>query len=173
MPLNRALSLLLAFAAGAALAGMALRWSEPSTPPATANPALAQPATEIPRATPRLLPGPYPANILRVIDGDTFVARVVIWLDQQIEVRVRLRGIDAPELKAACPREAELAQAARQMLAEALAAGVAELREVSLDRYGGRVVARAFNTDGDIGNRLVDAGLARAYAGKKRKSWCE
>lgn len=170
---NRVLSLLLAFAAGAAVAGMLTLWSEPPSPPPTASLSMAPPAAETPRAAPRLLPGPYPATVLRVLDGDTFVARVVIWLDQEIEVRVRLRGIDAPELKAACPREAELAQAARQMLAEALAAGVAELREVSLDRYGGRVVARAFNTDGDIGNRLMDAGLARAYAGKKRKSWCE
>src|ERR1700750_1770804 len=42
------------------------------------------------------------ADVLRVIDGDTFEARVHLWPGLYVTTRVRLRGIDAPELKARC-----------------------------------------------------------------------
>jgi hypothetical protein len=42
----------------------------------------------------------YRADVLRVIDGDTFEARVRIWSGFEITTRVRLRAIDAPELHA-------------------------------------------------------------------------
>ena len=47
----------------------------------------------------------YPAEVLRVIDGDTFEARVRIWSGFEIDTRVRLRAIDAPELYARCASE--------------------------------------------------------------------
>jgi hypothetical protein len=47
----------------------------------------------------------YSAEVLRVIDGDTFEARVRIWSGFEINTRVRLRAIDAPELYARCARE--------------------------------------------------------------------
>ena len=92
-----------------------------------------------------------------VIDGDT--------IDVAGE-RVRLHGIDAPELdqkfwcqgkRLAC---GEMALAAL----EALTAGV-ELRceIIERDRYG-RLVAKCFSPNGiDIGRRLVSAGWALAY----------
>jgi endonuclease YncB( thermonuclease family) len=42
----------------------------------------------------------HPAEVVRVIDGDTFEARVRIWPGMDVTTRVRLRGIDAPELHA-------------------------------------------------------------------------
>ena len=45
-----------------------------------------------------VLPGPIPATIERVVDGDTIDVRARIWLGQEIVVRVRLAGLDAPEL---------------------------------------------------------------------------
>ena len=47
----------------------------------------------------------HPAEILRVIDGDTFEARVRVWPGLDITTKVRLRGIDAPELRAHCEGE--------------------------------------------------------------------
>lgn len=69
------------------------------------------------------LPGPYSAEILRVIDGDTVEARVRIWLGQDVTVHIRLRGIDAPEMHGHCPGEREAAAAARDALARMLAVG--------------------------------------------------
>ena len=46
------------------------------------------------------LHGGYPVEVLRVIDGDTFEARVRIWPGMDVTTKVRLRGIDAAELHA-------------------------------------------------------------------------
>lgn len=50
----------------------------------------------------------HPVEVVRVIDGDTLEARVHLWPGLEMMTRVRLRGIDAPELKAHCPEEREL-----------------------------------------------------------------
>ena len=55
----------------------------------------------------------YPAELLRVIDGDTFAARVRVWRGFEVDTKVRLRAIDAPELHARCAREYLKAEAAR------------------------------------------------------------
>ena len=47
----------------------------------------------------------YPAEVTRVIDGDTFEARVRIWPGHDVTTRVRLRSIDAPEMQARCRDE--------------------------------------------------------------------
>ena len=58
----------------------------------------------------------YPADVLRVIDGDTFEARVRVWPGLDVDTKVRLRGIDAAELHARCGDELAKAQAARAAL---------------------------------------------------------
>ena len=83
-----------------------------------------------------------PADVLRVVDGDTFEARVHVWPGLDVTTKVRLRGIDAAELRARCPEERVKAEAARDALREMLAQGaVAVHRDATLDQYGGRVVA--------------------------------
>jgi endonuclease YncB( thermonuclease family) len=54
----------------------------------------------------------HPVGVIRTIDGDTFEARVHLWPGLDLTTRVRLRGIDAPELKASCPQELQMAEAA-------------------------------------------------------------
>ena len=124
------------------------------------------------------LAGPLPAQVVSVLDGDTLEVRVHIWLGQDIRTRVRLAGIDAPELKGKCARERDLAQRARAYLLARLdsAAGAApvQLKEVRYGKYAGRVLARVETLDGtDLGQGLVTAGLARPYDGRRRASWCE
>ena len=63
------------------------------------------------------------AQVLHVIDGDTFEARVHLWQGLDITTRIRLRGVDAPELKARCFEESRMAQAARGALTALLAEG--------------------------------------------------
>jgi endonuclease YncB( thermonuclease family) len=59
----------------------------------------AQPAA-LGSAYPSALDPRYSAEVVHVIDGDTFAARVTIWPGVEVKTRVRLRGIDAPELHA-------------------------------------------------------------------------
>jgi endonuclease YncB( thermonuclease family) len=115
----------------------------------------------------------HPALVLRVIDGDTFEARVRVWPGMDVTTKVRLRGIDAPEMRARCDEERAKALAARETLAEMLDEGSVAITGVRQDKYGGRVDA-AVSTAGtsDVADALLARGLVRAYAGRRRQSWC-
>ncbi len=143
-------------------------------PAAQANVHISDPNSLSPRAARKdFLPGPYAAQILRVIDGDTVEARVAIWLGQEVTTRVRLAGIDAPELVGACPSEIDLAARARDALAAMLPEGRGLITDVRPDKYGGRVVARLWSGDGrDIGEAMLQSGHALPYAGRRRTAWC-
>ena len=119
------------------------------------------------------LPGPIPAEVLDVVDGDTLLVRARIWIGQEVRIRVRLFGIDAPELKSRCATEKEMAERAKALLRSRVASGGVTLRDVRYGKFAGRVVARVSNSAGeDLGQALLDAGLARAYAGGRREPWC-
>jgi endonuclease YncB( thermonuclease family) len=115
----------------------------------------------------------YPAEVVRVIDGDTFQARVRVWPGLDVDTKVRLRDIDAPELHARCAEELAKAQAARAALETMLAAGGVTISRVGLDKYGGRVDAAVSTRDtADVSAALLNGGWARAYDGGRRGSWC-
>jgi endonuclease YncB( thermonuclease family) len=115
----------------------------------------------------------HPAQVLRVIDGDTFEARVGVWPGLEITTKVRLRGIDAPELRARCADEIAKARAARDALAAILGEGAVAISRVALDKYGGRVVADvSTRRTQDIAVALLRAGAVRSYAGGRREGWC-
>lgn len=135
----------------------------------TANAAPAAPAT----ANTLLAIGMHPAEVLRVLDGDTFEARVRVWPGLDITTKIRLRSIDAPELKAHCADERSRAEAARDALKRMLAEGGVAVSHVGLDKYGGRVLADvATRATPDIGAAMLAKRLARAYGGGHRESWC-
>jgi endonuclease YncB( thermonuclease family) len=115
----------------------------------------------------------YPADVLRVIDGDTFEARVRVWPGLDVDTKVRLRGIDAPELHARCNEEHARAQAARTALESILAEGGVTVSRVGIDKYGGRVDAvAATRTTADVSAAMLNGGWARRYYGGRRGSWC-
>jgi endonuclease YncB( thermonuclease family) len=115
----------------------------------------------------------HPAEVLRVLDGDTFEARVHLWPGLEVTTRVRLRGIDAPEMKARCGEERVKAEAAREALRHLLDQGEVGVARVTLDKYGGRVVADASTqATPDVSAALLSAGAARPYSGGHRDGWC-
>jgi endonuclease YncB( thermonuclease family) len=117
--------------------------------------------------------GSHPAELLRVLDGDTFEARVHVWPGIDITTKVRLRGIDAPELRARCPEERAKAEAAREALRAMLAEGDIAVMRVGLDKYGGRVLAdTATRMTPDVSATMLAKGHARAYGGGRRETWC-
>ncbi|MCH7554742.1 MAG: thermonuclease family protein [Proteobacteria bacterium] len=120
------------------------------------------------------IPGPVSALVLRVIDGDTIAVRARIWIGQSVETRVRIVGVDTPELRGKCALEIELAAAAREFVVEALGDQPVTLRDVRYDKFGGRVLARVESSTGkDIARLLIAAGLGRPYDGGKRAPWCD
>ena len=119
------------------------------------------------------LPGPVAATVTEVVDGDTIGVRARIWLGQSIAVRVRVAGIDAPELRGACALETAMARRARDEVTRRALGQDVQLWEIAYDKYGGRVVARVTLPDGaDLAGALLEAGLARPYAGAARQPWC-
>ena len=115
----------------------------------------------------------YPAEVLRVIDGDTFQARVRVWPGLDVDTKVRLRGIDAAELHARCADEQVKAEAARAALETILAEGGVAISRVGIDKYGGRVDAVASTrSTADVSAAMLNGGWARSYAGGRRAGWC-
>lgn len=113
-----------------------------------------------------------PVEVIRTIDGDTFEARVQLPA-QEVTTRIRLRGIDAPELKAACAEELQTAEAAAGALRDLLRQGEVAIYNIGPDKYAGRVVADvATKRVGNVSAALIDAGRVRAYNGGHRNGWC-
>jgi len=155
----------LGFAAGSGLLSLL---SAPTTEPGPARS-----AGEAAHGNPlRAITGAgHPAEVLKVNDGDTFEARVLIWPGMQITTKVRLRGIDTPELKARCAEEYRSADAAREALRALLATGGVTVRNVGIDKYGGRVLADvATSNTADVSAALLRSGHGRSYDGGRRES---
>lgn len=120
-------------------------------------------------------PGPSITGVewLYCRDGDTCVFTIAGWppvVGQRIPVR--LLGIDAPERRGRCAEETRLAQRAAEFLTALLShAREIELREVGRDKYF-RLLARIHADGVDVGQALLEAGLAREYKGGRREPWC-
>ena len=119
------------------------------------------------------IPGPVPALVVDVIDGDTVLGRARIWLGQEVETRVRLDGVDTPELRGKCQAARRLARAARAFVQARVGGRQVILRDIQYGKYAGRVVARIQTPDGDdLADALIAAGLGRPYDGAARAPWC-
>jgi endonuclease YncB( thermonuclease family) len=158
-----------AFAAGCVAGGLIVLTVQSRPAPASV-PAGAPETRPVIASSATVRGGIHPAEVLRVIDGDTFEARVHVWPGLDITTKVRLRGIDAPELKARCPAERAIAEAARDALRDMLAEGAVGIAAVTPDKYGGRVVADAATRSvASVSAEMQARGLVRSYGG----SWCD
>jgi micrococcal nuclease len=109
-------------------------------------------------------PVAQPEPAFRVIDGDTFKVG---------DETVRIENIDAPESgdRAKCWAEAALARQSKDALSGLLNWGdEIEIARSERDRYG-RTLARVSRNGEDLGEELVDRGLAARWDGK-RWDWC-
>ncbi|MDQ6437765.1 thermonuclease family protein [Mesorhizobium sp. LHD-90] len=117
--------------------------------------------------------GPVEARVLSVLDGDTFVAEAHVWPGQFVRVNVRIRGVDAPEMKGRCALERQAARQARDVLSLMLGDDPVVISNIGGAKYYGRVLADVFTAGGEEVSRVLLAeGLVRPYGGGKRKGWC-
>lgn len=115
----------------------------------------------------------HAVDVIRAIDGDTFEARVHLEPGRDLNARIRLRGIDAPELKAGCAQELRMAEVATAGLRAVLAEGDVRIFNVGPDKYAGRVVADvATRRTANVSNAMLTAGYVRSYGGGRRNGWC-
>ncbi len=120
-----------------------------------------------------VIAGPVVARVVKIYDGDTIEVLAQVWPGTQINVRVRIRGIDAPEIRAKCANERKAAIIAREHLSRLIAGGRVRLTNIRGGKYFGRVLADVAAQSGrDMEFMLLESGLVRPYNGKRRRSWC-
>jgi endonuclease YncB( thermonuclease family) len=123
--------------------------------------------------------GPYNAEVMRVIDGDTIVVMAEIAPNLIAEWSVRLAGIDTPEtFRPKCEKERALGKLATQFVKNRFPTNQGNpwvlLRYVKDDKFSGRVVADVHISKSTTLNKLlIDNGHAVEYHGKgPRHDWC-
>lgn len=117
-----------------------------------------------------------PAIVQHVTDGDTVQVYAYPWPGMTMDVGVRLRGVDTPELKGRCPAETAAAKRAKDATRSFLRASGERVRLVNVghDKYGRRVVAEIVTEEGSsLAAWLIEKNFGRAYTGGKRAGWCE
>ena len=121
--------------------------------------------------------GPVTATVLRVVDGDTLEIEAQIWPQQWVRTNIRVRGIDAPEVRLTrytCEAEVALGHVATERVRELLGMRgspippTVTLTEIDLDKYGGRHVATVTMENGQsLGVRLMLEDLAKPWDGQQ------
>lgn len=113
-----------------------------------------------------------PVDVIRTIDGDTFLARVHQRDGRDLVARVRLRGIDAPEMKASCQDELDRAEAAARALRNLLGQGGVTIYNLGSEKYGRVLADVATKRTADVSAAMLAGGYARSYNGGHRDGWC-
>ena len=116
------------------------------------------------RAVGRRLRSGYPAEVLRVIDGDTFEARVRIWPGMDVTTRCGCAASTRPSCTRAATTSGSRRWPRATALARILAEGAVGVSGIGQDKYGGRVDADV-STAGtpDVSAAMLGGGYARAY----------
>lgn len=117
----------------------------------------------------------YIYKVTKVIDGDTFEIETTdqSLLIQELGLRIRVSGIDTPEMKGKCAKEKELAQKAKKIASVLMLNKDVKLSNVKWDKFGGRIDAKVEIDNIDLAQALIKNKLAIEYNGeKKSKNWC-
>ena len=106
----------------------------------------------------------YNAKLDRVIDGDTIDAMIDLGFDTWVFKRIRLLGIDAPEVRTRDLIEKEAGFKTKARLEALLGpqGSLFILRSEGLDKYG-RSLGVIYVEDTNINELLVKEGLAEVY----------
>lgn len=91
----------------------------------------------------------WPAKVVGVHDGDS----ITVLREGNVQVKIRLEGIDAPELKQ------PFGDASKKLLSDLVFGKRVEIEEKGKDRYK-RTLANVYVADALVNRRMVEAGLA-------------
>lgn len=107
-----------------------------------------------------------------IYDGDTFTVNIADWPPIIGErVKVRIAGIDCPEMRDDRPEVKALARQAKQFtVARLRAAQTVELRDMRRDKYF-RILADVYCDGESLAEAILEAGHAKPYEGGTRPGW--
>jgi len=114
----------------------------------------------------------YNAYVEEVIDGDTFHITFMLY-DNPITVKLRLTGVDAPELHSNNKDEIIAGKLVSKYVTDLIEKKyvVCELRK--WDKYGGRIVGSLVYKGRDLSSHLIEMGYVKYYEGAKKKDWTD
>ena len=113
------------------------------------------------------------SKVISIYDGDTMRVNIDSFPDiVGKNIRIRIKGIDAPEIKGKCQTEIDLAIMARDYLRNAInQSSQIELRNIERGKYF-RIVGELYVNGENMSNNLIRRKLAYHYNGGKKRSWC-
>ena len=113
-----------------------------------------------------------------VYDGDTIDIQYIGLPAPLNKMRVRIKGIDTPEIgrPSRCPLESDLAIKAKNQLVSFMPVigQPITIYSIQWDNYGGLILGELHTVDGqNVKELMISSALAYAYAGEgQRKDWC-
>jgi len=113
------------------------------------------------------------SKVISVYDGDTIRVNIDSFPDIiGKNIRIRIKGIDAPEIKGKCQKEIDLAILARDYLRNFInQSSQIELRNIERGKYF-RIVGELYIDGENISRVLIEEGLAYEYHRGKKRDWC-
>lgn len=114
----------------------------------------------------------YKTFVQQVIDGDTFHITFFV-KSTPMTMKLRLYGVDAPELHTKNPLEKEAAILIKNYLKEKLEGKYFNCELMKWDKYGGRVVGKLFLGKECLSAYLLKHGVVKSYEGAKKENWTD
>lgn len=119
-----------------------------------------------------------PAKVVDVYDGDTIT---VIFLlngnkDSPFKIKIRILGIDTPEIRTKNPEEKRAAIVVRDYVKNMLLNQIITLEIKKWDKYGGRLdgniyVNNPYGNNFSLADHLININYAKNYDGSGKKEW--
>jgi len=117
--------------------------------------------------------GPYKADVIRVLDGDTVEVRMHLYSGLNKIVKIRMDGINAPEVHTRRLCEKKQGLESKYRLEALLASSTKIIVEgVHEGKYAGRALGTIIADGVNTSDWMVNHGYAKPYHGGKRKPWC-
>tara|TARA_Y100001951_G_scaffold78769_1_gene66395 strand:+ start:1311 stop:1721 length:411 start_codon:yes stop_codon:yes gene_type:complete len=113
----------------------------------------------------------YGAKLVRVIDGDTFVAELDLGFKTHKVETIRLSGINTPESRTRDLEEKRHGLAAKKFLGGVLLNAKSLLVEVKDIGKFGRALGIVYADGLNVNFELIDKGYAYPYGGEKKMTY--
>ena len=113
----------------------------------------------------------YWGTIVSVYDADTITALLDIGFNFSYKIKLRLWGINTPEIKTKDDRERKFGEEARKFVEQLVLNKWLRIKTYKSEKYG-RYLADVYLEDDTLLNELlIEKGFAREYFGEKRDGW--
>lgn len=114
----------------------------------------------------------YNIYINEVIDGDTFFV-TFIFNGSPFSIKIRLMGVDAPEISSKNPYEKKASLLIKEYLKKNIEGKYGVTIMKKWDKYGGRIVGSIMVDNVDISMLLISNKFGKSYEGCKKEEWNE